>query len=85
MQYLSLIILNDLDTLKLIAGHGNVICVSPDANGLQKLFKNNHIDWSCRDHEVFYVDKEDAECHRVMLCSGMKTNLKKVAKKIKDK
>ena len=74
----------DVDTLKLIAEHGNVICVSSDANGLQKLFKNNHIDWSYRDHEVFYVDREDAECHRVMLCSGMKTNLKKVAKKIKD-
>ena len=74
----------DLDTLKLIAGRGNIICVSTNTNGLQKLFKNNHIDWSCRDHEVFYVDREDAECHRVMLCSGMKTNLKKVAKKIKD-
>ena len=75
----------DVDTLKLVAEHGNVICVSADTNGLQKLFKNNHINLLCRDNEVFYVDREDAECHRVMLCSGMKTNLKKVAKKIKDK
>ena len=74
----------DVDTLKLIARHGNVICVSSDANGLQKLFKSNYINLDYSDHEVFYVDKEDAECHRVMLCSGMKTNLKKVAKKIKD-
>ena len=74
----------ELDTLKLLAERGNIICVATDSNGLQKLFKNNYINWSHKDDEIFYVDQEDAECHRVILCSGMKTNLKKVAKKIKD-
>lgn len=75
----------DLETLKAIAKNNNTICVADNANGLQKLFTENYINWSPQNNEVFYVDKEDAECHRVMLCSGMKTNLKKVRKKIQDK
>jgi len=75
----------DLETLKAIAKNNNTICVAYNASGLQKLFAESYINWSPQNNEVFYVDKEDAECHRVMLCSGMKTNLKKVRKKIQDK
>ena len=41
----------ELDTLKLLAERGNILCVATDSNGLQKLFKNNYINWSHKDDE----------------------------------
>lgn len=73
----------NLDVLKEIAKDGNVICVTPDVNGLAKLFKSNHFQYDYNQDEVFYVTKKEADCHRVMLCSGMKTTLKKVNSMIK--
>ena len=68
----------NLSVLKETAERGNVICVSPDPNGLKKLFKGNHFQYDYNNHKVYYVTKDEADCHRVLLCAGMKTTLKKV-------
>ena len=75
----------NLDVLKDVASKGNLICVTPDINGFAKLFKSNHFQYDYDSNKVLYVSKEDADCHRVMLCSGMKTTMKKVQSMIKDK
>tara|TARA_R100000005_G_scaffold95502_1_gene77192 strand:+ start:447 stop:2039 length:1593 start_codon:yes stop_codon:yes gene_type:complete len=75
----------NLDVLKQVASAGNVLCVSRDSNGLKKLFKVNHVEYkNLNEDAVYYVDEDDVECHRVMLCSGMRTTLKKVNALIKD-
>ena len=72
----------DIDMLKKIAIHKNLICVS--CNEVYKnIFKNNFVRYDYSDHKVYYVDREDAVPHRVLLCSGMKTTLPKVRTKIK--
>ncbi len=68
----------NLETLKEVAAAGNVICISPDPNGFKRLFKGNHFQYDYSQHKVYYVTKDEADCHRVLLCSGMKTTLKKV-------
>jgi DNA polymerase-3 subunit alpha len=67
-----------LNTLKEIAANGNVLCVTPEKNGFANLFKNNHIQIDFKNEAVYYVDKSDAECHRIMLCGKLKTTLKKI-------
>jgi DNA polymerase-3 subunit alpha len=75
----------NLGVLKEVASAGNVLCVSQDSNGLKKLFKTNHIEYkNLNEDAVYYVDEDDVDCHRVMLCSGMRTTLKKVNALIKD-
>lgn len=75
----------NLDVLKEVSKRGNLICVSPDSNGLRKLFKSNHFEYGAmNDDAVYYVDKSDADCHRIMLCSGMKTTMKKVNSLLKN-
>ena len=73
----------NLDTLKEVAKDGNVLCVTPNVNGLAKLFRSNHIKYDYDKDRVYYVSEDDADCHRIMLCSGMKTTLKKVQNLIK--
>jgi len=76
-----------LDSLKIMASKNNIACVvfrdcqsdKPKdnlSNVLSKMFKSNF-------HEIvetgtYYVDETDAEAHRVMILSGMKTNFKKM-------
>ena len=67
-----------LDILKDVAQKGNLICVTPDANGFAKLFKSNHFQYDYEADKVLYVSQDEADCHRIMLCAGMKTTLKKV-------
>lgn len=74
----------NLETLKEVAAAGNVICVSPDPNGFKRLFKGNHFQYDYSQHKVYYVTKDEADCHRVLLCSGMKTTLKKVNALLKN-
>ena len=74
----------NLDCLKVLAKKGNLLCVSPSKNGLSKLFKSNHIKYDYIKDEVLYVTKDEAEAHRILLCSGMKTTLKKVEKLISE-
>tara|TARA_R110000824_G_scaffold28930_5_gene96917 strand:- start:1048 stop:2640 length:1593 start_codon:yes stop_codon:yes gene_type:complete len=75
----------NLNVLKEIAENRNVICVTPDTNGFAKLFKSNHFEYSYNDHKVYYVTPDEADCHRVMLCSGMKTTIRKVQTMLKNR
>jgi len=73
-----------LDVLKDVAATGNIVCVSPDPNGLKKLFRGNHFQYDYNKHKVYYVTLDEAACHRVLLCSGMKTTLKKINMLLKN-
>ena len=68
----------NIDILKEIAGRCNVLCVTSKKNGFAKLFKSNHIKADYENEAIYYVDKDDAECHRIMLCSKLKKTLKKL-------
>lgn len=68
----------NLNVLKDIASNGNLVCVTPEKNGFANLFKSNHIQLDFKQEAVYYVDKDDAECHRIMLCGKLKTTLKKI-------
>lgn len=68
----------NLEVLKDVANNGNVLCVTPEKNGFANLFKSNHIQLDYTNEAVYYVDKDDAECHRIMLCGRIKTTLKKI-------
>ena len=68
-----------LDVLKDAAARGNLICITPSPqNGYTQLFgAANHFCYDYMKSRVFYVTKDEAEPHRVLLCSGMKTTLPK--------
>ena len=73
-----------IENITQIAKNKNLICVtSINANGMKDVFGENLINHDYKKDAVYYVDKEDAVCHRVLLCSGMKTNLPKINKKIR--
>ena len=74
----------NLNVLKEVAEKGNIICVSPDPNGFKKLFCGNHFQYNYNKHKVYYVTQDEADCHRVLLCAGMKTTLKKVRLLLKN-
>tara|TARA_R100001244_G_scaffold126882_2_gene97322 strand:+ start:159 stop:1751 length:1593 start_codon:yes stop_codon:yes gene_type:complete len=68
-----------LDLFKGVARKGNLICITGEPqNGYQKLFGSNYFSYPYRDRGVYYVTKDEAEAHRILLCSGMKTTLPKV-------
>ena len=72
----------NIDTLKKIGAHGNLLCIS--LNDVYKnLFGNNFIKYDYNNHKVYYVERDDAVPHRVLLCSGMKTTLPKAQTKIR--
>ena len=67
-----------LDVLKEVAKNGNLICVTPNVNGFASLFKSNHVQLDYESQAIYYVYPEEAECHRIMICSKLKTTLKKI-------
>lgn len=74
---------NELDytILREVCGYGNLICVSE--NELKSPITGK--DWYQKDSaypDTFYVNKQDAELHRILLCAGMKTTLPKINKQI---
>lgn len=74
---------NDLDytTLREVSKRGNLICISKS----ELKSPITGADWYQKDdcyYDVYYVNKEDANLHRILLCSGMKTTLPKINKKI---
>ena len=71
-----------LNMLKDVAKRGNLICVSKKSNGFKKLFKGNYFKYDYSKRAVYYVTPDEAECHRILLCSGMKTSMKKITKLI---
>lgn len=68
----------NIDILKEIAENGNVLCVTPKKNGFAKIFKTNHIKMDYKKEAIYYVDKDDADCHRIMLCSKLKKTFTKI-------
>ena len=73
-----------IDTLKDVSKNKNLLCISGKVNGLASLFKNNFVQYDYQKDAVYYVEKEDAECHRILLCSSMKTTLPQAMQKIKN-
>ena len=74
-----------LEVLQDIAKNGNLICVTNQfQKGYQKLFGKNYFSYGYEDRGVYYVTKDEAEAHRVLLCSGMKATLPKVQSLIKS-
>lgn len=70
----------NLNVLKELASAGNVICVTVDSNGFKNLFGANHFQYNYKDQGVYYVDKDEAECHRILLCGGIKSKSLKATK-----
>ena len=69
---------HDLEALKNGASHGNLVCITKDTQpGYKKLFGSNYFCYNYDNHKVYYVTQDEAEVHRVILCSGMKTTLPK--------
>ena len=68
----------NVEVLKEIAENGNVLCVTPKKNGFAKIFKSNHIKIDYAQEAIYYVDKDDADCYRIMLCSKLKKTLVKL-------
>ena len=68
-----------LELFKEVAKGGNLICITNEPqNGYQKLFGSNYFSYPYSDRGVYYVTKDEAEAHRVLLCSGMRTTLPKI-------
>jgi len=73
-----------IEFLKNMAKRNNLLCIMPKTNGMKAIFKDNFIKYDYKKHASYYVDKSDVECHRILLCSGMKTTLPKINKKLKS-
>jgi DNA polymerase-3 subunit alpha len=73
-----------LDALELAAKKDNLICITPEVeSGYKRLFRKNYFCYNYKKHGVYYVTKDEAESHRVILCAGMKTTLPKIRSLIK--
>jgi len=73
-----------LDILKDAAARNNLICITPSQeSGYKQLFGKNYFCYNYTKNRVFYVTKDEAEPHRVLLCSGMKTTLPKAQALVK--
>ena len=68
----------NIDVLKSIAENGNTLCVTPKKNGFAKIFKSNHVKMDYEKEAIYYVDQDDADCHRIMLCSKLKKTFTKL-------
>jgi len=71
----------DYTTLREVCKRGNLICVSESEAKSPISGK----DWYQKDSaysNTYYVNKEDAALHRILLCSSMKTTFPKVNKQI---
>ena len=68
-----------LEMFKGLSKKGNLLCITPKKeNGYASLFGSNYFCYDYTKHSVYYVTQDEAEPHRVLLCSGMKTTLPKV-------
>jgi len=72
-----------VDDLKVLAQAGNVLLVTGKASsGLNKMFGTNYHAYDYTKSAVYYVTKDEANLHRIILCSGMKTTVPKVTSKL---
>jgi len=68
-----------LDTFKKLSKKGNLLCITAKKEkGYSSLFGVNYFCYDYNKHDVYYVTQDEAEPHRVLLCSGMKTTLPKI-------
>lgn len=66
-----------------LASRGNLICVAKDAS-YSPIIGENFYEKTESFMDIYYTNKEDAELHRIILCSSMKTTLPEVNKKLKS-
>lgn len=66
-----------------LASKGNLICVAKDAS-YSPIIGENFYEKTESFMDIYYTNKEDAELHRIILCSSMKTTLPEVNKKLKS-
>jgi DNA polymerase-3 subunit alpha len=72
-----------IDDLNTVAQSGDVILITPgSSSGFSKMFGKNHYAYDYNQDSVYYVTQDEAELHRIILCSGMKTTLPKVTAKL---
>ena len=72
-----------LTNLKTVSKNGNILCLSLN-NSFKKLFQKNFIEIDYHKYASYYVEKDDAVLHRILLCSGMKKTIPQVNKMIKN-
>jgi len=70
------------DRLREVAEAGNLLCLTT-SDGFAKLFGSNCVRYDYQKEACYYVNQSDAECHRVLLCSGMKTTIPKIKAKMR--
>lgn len=73
-----------IDNIKKMSNKNNLLCISSN-DALKKSFKENYIKYDHKQYPVYYVERSDADCHRILLCSGMKTTLPKINQKLRLK
>lgn len=62
-----------------LAGNGNLICVAPN-EALSPISGPDFYKKTDAFPTTYYADQDDAQLHRILLCSGMKTTIPKVQK-----
>ena len=70
------------DTLCEVVARSNLIVISDDPSH-KDMFSNNYFYYSTKLRPTYYVNKNDAELQRILLCSGMKTTLPTLDRKIR--
>jgi len=71
------------DLLQSTCSERNLICISESEHFLKNVMSEDFYVRSPALMSTFYVDREDSELHRILLCSGLKTTLPKIHKKLK--
>ena len=66
-----------------VTNRGNLICLSKNET-LSPIKGEDFYEKSDAFTDIYYTEKEEAELHRIMLCSSMKTTLPKINKALRD-
>ena len=69
--------LEDRKTMVRLVKRGNLICISK-SEAISPITGDDHYEWSDSFTQTYYTEKEQAELHRILLCSKLKTTLPKV-------
>lgn len=71
--------LEDRKTIMRLAKHKNLICIAK-SEALSPITGDDLYIWSDSFTQSYYTEKDQAELHRILLCSKLKTTLPKVKK-----
>lgn len=69
--------LEDRKTMVRLVKRGNLICISK-SEAVSPITGDDHYEWSDSFTQTYYTEKEQADLHRILLCSKLKTTLPKV-------